>query len=143
MRRSEVACRPWEVLRVSSQEWVTFGIPHAASSSGKRYYEVTLDKFGDDPRIGWANHSMQRTTRATTDGVGGDANSWGVDGGTRKLWHEGSRFWDVKRAWSTGDVIGLAADLEAGVLRCSQNGEWTDAFAGVPPQTLYPAFSTR
>ena len=40
--------------------------------------------------------------------------------------HNGRGQYHVK--WSTGDVIGVAADLDAGTLSFAKNGDWIEVF---------------
>ena len=50
-------------------------------------------------------------------------------------------------SWKVGDVIGLAANVDAGMLAVSKNGSWSDAGCGVVLEGeackvgVYPAFS--
>ena len=55
-------------------------------------------------------------------GVGDDKNSWAYDGRRLLAWFKGSKSWGA--AWKPGDVIGIAADVDAGRLRFSLNGSW-------------------
>ena len=55
-------------------------------------------------------------------------------------WHGGEAPFDTE--WAAGDVLGFAADPEAGRLLCARNGEWCVAFEGARPAGgLYPALS--
>ena len=75
-------------------------------------------------------------------GVGDDLHSWAGDGVRQQSWHggEGAGF---DAAWATGDVVGVAADLDAGRLHFAVNGAWACAFEGiaVPASGLAPALS--
>ena len=55
--------------------------------------------------------------------------SWGIqaDG---LLWHQFAKK-ASPLAWSKGDVIGLAVDVDAGKMAVSKNGSWSDAGCGV------------
>merc|ERR1712048_181829 len=66
--------------------------------------------------------------RRINEGVGDDSFSWAVDGQRHQLWHGGSSLtWRSdtgSNAWGSGDVIGLAVDLDAKTMSVSKNGEW-------------------
>ena len=81
----------------------------------------------------------------TSRGVGDDDASYGIDGDRVQKWYRGSaRFGE---GWEDGDVIGCAADLQAGKLLFSLNGKYGApmgcAFEGVDPGEggLYPALT--
>lgn len=110
--------------------------------TGKVYYEATLSMPGQRPQLGWA--VAAKFVPADGVGVGDDALSWACDGVRGALRHGGqSRAWSDR--WTAGDVIGCAADLEAGSLWFGLNGEWTEAadFTGCDFRAggLFPAFS--
>ena len=79
-----------------------------------------------------------------TSGVGDDARSWAVDGLRRVAWHGGGKL-AFGASWTTGDVIGVAADLDEGRLLFGHNGAWTCVFEGLSLATasggLAPALS--
>merc|ERR1711907_246441 len=65
----------------------------------------------------------------TGEGVGDDSGSWGFDGTRRCAWFDGSKPWGGQ--WSEGDVIGFAANVDAGKIAVSKNGVWTESPQGV------------
>ena len=92
-------------------------------ASGRLYYEVELvaGRPSDaDPQIGVVGASFPRLRTESLSGVGDLAgSSWGV--GRRRLrWGGSSDKWGG--AWQTGDVIGIAVDLDVGSLSVSVNG---------------------
>ena len=78
--------------------------------------------------MGWATPAFEtRPGVPFSNGVGDLAESWAVDGARGVLWHNGRIPWRAPR-WSSGDVIGVAADLDAGQLWCGHNGDWALCF---------------
>ena len=102
---------------VHEVEWTraftTVGAPGCAVPAGaKRYFEVTVRATGDGiPQFGWATAAFARHDRATGEGVGDDAHSWGVDGVRGAAWSGGGAKWEGAPDWGDGTVVGFAADL--------------------------------
>jgi hypothetical protein len=96
--------------------------------SGVLCYEITIDKLGSYPQIGFA---VEGFPCVGGNGVGDDSKSWGVDGGPRKSkWHNcGEEPWPC--TWAEGDVVGLSANIDAGMIAVSKNGDWIDDGGGV------------
>ena len=125
----------------------TVGAPDAGVDSGRVFYEMEIVRMGPAPQMGWATGSFRQMLGSSTgEGVGDDPHSWGIDGHRRKKWHAGSERWG--QAWSTGDVIGCAADLDTGELLFGRNGSWDSpmgaAFTGIgmsDMKGLYPALT--
>jgi hypothetical protein len=137
-----------QVLHVAqfTGEFATIGVPTAlATGTAKVYFEVTLVRLGLDMQLGWAAASFERTTERSGDGADDTTDSWAVDGGNQKAWHDGrTSAWPVE--WKEGDVLGFAADLTTGTLRFAQNGEWQHAnpfeeSAKLPATGNFPALS--
>jgi hypothetical protein len=121
--------------------FVTVGVPQLRSA-GKVFFEVELLELSNDwcPQFGWAGAAFATSADRSGQGVGDDTHSWGVDGARSLKWHGGEAPFDTK--WAAGDVLGFAADPEAGRLLFARNGEWCVAFEGVRPAGgLYPALS--
>ena len=89
--------------------------------SGKAFYEVTLHEVGRDPQFGWI--APKHFENSTTEGVGDDASSWGVDGVRKKKFHD-SRESNYRIKWHKGDTIGMAADLDRGTVTVGHNGKF-------------------
>ena len=121
-------------------------------------YEVTFEQVGPCPQLGWATPGFElRPGVASHNGVGDLSDSWAVDGVRGVRFHNGQMLWDVFEAaradpvvapaaraapfWRAGDVIGVAADLDAGQLWFGRNGEWWLCFDG--GAGIYPALSVR
>ena len=126
--------------RCRTTSWLTFGASDAVVKGGKVRYEVTLNRAGSDPQIGWAISTFKLAGQG--EGVGDDENSWAIDGVRHLAWHQGPGAFDF--TWSTGDVIGIAADFINGSLHFARNGNWVVAFEGVQKAIgvgLFPAMS--
>eukprot|EP00927_Polykrikos_kofoidii_P049776 TRINITY_DN43789_c0_g1_i1.p1 TRINITY_DN43789_c0_g1~~TRINITY_DN43789_c0_g1_i1.p1 ORF type:complete len:1011 (+),score=185.36 TRINITY_DN43789_c0_g1_i1:141-3173(+) len=109
--------------------WLTAGAKVLMRTAGMFYHEVRLgDDFNDeaDPQLGWLTDGFIERDY-DCDGVGDDAEGWAVDGVRQKKWHNGPHNAAWPRRWSRRDVIGLAANIEAGKFQCSLNGEWVPA----------------
>jgi hypothetical protein len=91
--------------------------------SGVLYYEYTIVKLGMWPQIGFAVEGF------SSNGVGDDSKSWGVDGSRNLKWHNGRQQWPC--TWKEGDVVGLSANIDAGLIAVSKNGDWVDDGGGV------------
>jgi hypothetical protein len=92
--------------------------------SGVLYYEYTIVKLGSCPQIGFAVEGF------SSNGVGDDSKSWGVDGSGNLKWHNGKgQPWPC--TWAEGDVVGLSANIDAGLIAVSKNGDWVDNGGGV------------
>merc|ERR1719174_1295764 len=75
-------------------------------SQGKWYFEVTVYTSGR-MIVGWTD----RLYNSDSKGVGLCKHSWGFDGRSRRLWHNGQYLpWGVQ--WCVGDVIGVSVDYD-------------------------------
>ena len=110
----------------------TAAVPDAVATDGQVRYEITLRVVGAVPQIGWATPKFEATTENSSgEGTGDNAYSWGADGARQLTWHNGEAqkgTYDIE--WSAGNVIGIAADLEAGTLSFAKHGVWVEAFKG-------------
>ena len=107
----------------------TAAVPQCATASGQVRYEVTLLDMGPCPQIGWATPAFAHTDELTDEGTGDDEHSWAADGARRLGFHGNTHGYDV--TWATGDVIGVAADLDNRSLSFAKNGEWLEVFSGI------------
>ena len=126
----------------------TFGLSGASTSSGVAYFEIEVVEELDAPQLGFAALGFKiEVDEELGDGVGQCADSWGVDGQRSKRWHVGEQDWVC--AWSEGDVIGLAANVDTGQIAVSKNGSWTATGCGVVFEGdgiqggVYPALSAQ
>jgi hypothetical protein len=125
-------------------------------ASGTLYYEVEILTVDDGGicQLGFAGANFEHFVRSSNRGVGDDDTSWAVDGMRQLLWHKGhkshSSSWGG--AWRPGDIIGVAVDLERGVMSVSVNGSFDHpngtAFDCVRPgptvgADIYPALSAN
>merc|ERR1712014_396279 len=126
------------------------GTPVLMKSTGRFYYEVKIGKDLQTPQFGWATNRFQEgPPDEYLDGVGDDAESWGVDGLRFKMWHgdaQDGRRLGWPRKWEEGDIIGLAIDIDAGVMQFSLNGDWIEEARNkfeAAGRQFYPAISAR
>ena len=115
-----------------------------ARSAGKYYFEVLISGGGTSPfrLIGVANAAM------SLNGSLNNANGWAYyqeDGSKR---HNGinTAYGDI---YGVGDVIGVALDLDAGLIWWAKDNIWQgggdpaagtgEAFSGLSSETLFPA----
>ena len=82
--------------------------------------KIIVTTGGDHAAVGWADCEWAPPTCRENEKkqrlfVGSDGHSWG-------LTHSNSRFGHC--AWKSGDAIGIAADLETGILSFSINNRW-------------------
>ena len=100
-------------------------------SSGKGYFEVIYDASGSSVSVGVAVASRDLDGTNTTD-VWVHISSFGTTGGDGA---SGPMF----AAWSAGDVIGVAVDVDAGKIWFARNGAWLQ---GDPAAGTGEVFST-
>ena len=82
------------------------------------------------------------------DTVGFTAEGWGLSPRAGKKWHDGKEgefLWaeghkEIAK-WREGEVISVAADLEAGELLYARNGQWVKAFDVAAPDGLCPTIT--
>lgn len=101
-------------------------------SSGKWYFEVNCNVITSHAFIGIATSAM-----LLDDYLGFDAYGWGY----RKsgLKYHGSGGISFGAAWTTGDIIGVALDLDAGKIWWAKNNVWQAS--GDPAAGTNEAFS--
>ena len=113
--------------------FATAGSPDLLTSSGVVYYEFEIVASDDGvPQMGFALKKgawAEVQDEHTGEGVGDDALSWGLDGVRGAKWHDGDAPWP--RKWEVGDVIGLAANVDAGKIAVSKAGDWAQEGYGV------------
>jgi nucleoredoxin len=110
-------------------EFATLGAPDSLATSGVLYYEVEICKGLGIPQVGFAAPGFVTCDEGTGEGVGDDKLSWGFDGVRKLAWYGGDAAWDC--SWAEGDVIGFAANIEAGKIAVSKNGTWSESPLGV------------
>ena len=76
----------------------------------KGYFEVDILHESAETQWGFCTDAFDALDQYCREGVGDDANSWGVDGDRGVLWHCGQAGQYLEK-WHVGDVIGLACDL--------------------------------
>ena len=133
--------------KISFFPFTTVGADEAVATSGVYYYELTLtDSSSMMAQWGFASTAMEiGIDTQHCDGVGDDAGSWGVDGLRQFKFHDGTDRWEGE--WADNDVIGLAVNVDAGMIAASKNGDWAAPGHGVVfadekiKAGVYPAFS--
>jgi len=89
----------------------------------KGYYELEILGYDNYPQYGFAAAAFARVLGASNIEVGDDALSWAVDGENRCTMHNNEQG-EYACKWKTGDVVGLACDLESMQLHVSVNGSF-------------------
>lgn len=100
----------------------TLGAPELLAKAGVLYYEIEVLESEGIPQCGFASSDFAVNDENSGCGVGDDATSWGFDGARQARWHEGSVAWPC--TWTTGDIIGFAANVDCGRIAVSKNGNW-------------------
>ena len=110
--------------KVSDGTDITLRSRQRCPMGSKGYYELEIlecDTYY--PRYGFASSSFQSVRGASEGRVGHDEHSWAVDGENQQTWHKGERK-AYKGKWKTGDVVGLACDLDGMQVLVSVNGSF-------------------
>ena len=128
----------------------TFGL-----TSGKWYWEVTATVVGGSGQIvgiASAAYNFNKDTGGGGDYIGIDANSWGYYSNNGQIFtsNAGTAYGST---YATGDVIGVALDLDNGKVWFSKNGTYQNsgsptggtnaAATGLPVTGIFPAFSVH
>ena len=128
-------------------EFSTVRAKHLCPPGAKGYYELEIVEVDSAPQFGFASAAFERDRGKTGTSVGDDEASWAVDGRRQSLWHGNSQQ-KYPCEWKTGDVVGLAIDLEAMQVLVSVNGSFDapnglvfELDAGAAEGGLFPAFS--
>jgi hypothetical protein len=91
------------------------------ASSGKWYAEFTQEVTADDQVVGIAANTFVPSS-AGNRYVGRTADSYAMYSDGRKI--NNNTFTSYGNSWATGDVIGVAFDLDNGKVWFSKNGTW-------------------
>ena len=92
-----------------------------AFSSGKWYWEEYM-------QASTADASMVGVGVKSIEGIyANSGNHWRVRGGGGESDHNGSQTNVSGFSWTTGDIIGIAVDMDAGTWTASKNGTWIGA----------------
>jgi hypothetical protein len=91
------------------------------ASSGKWYAEFTQEVTGTDQVVGIAANTFVPNS-STNRYVGRTADSYAMYSDGRKI--NNNVFTSYGSSWTTGDVIGVALDLDNGKVWFSKNGTW-------------------
>jgi len=114
-------------------------------SSGKWYWEVYIDTTYNYQIIGV--HAGTDTSRSQAH-LGGESDGWGWQWYTGQFYNSDSS--TTSTTATTGDIVQVAVDVDAGKIWWGKNGTWVDSgnpaagtnekFSGLP-SFLQPAFS--
>jgi hypothetical protein len=110
--------------KVSDGTDITLRSRQRCPMGSKGYYELEILEFdGWYPVYGFASASFQSVRGASGGRVGDDEHSWAVDGENQYAKHKrSSKPYECK--WTTGDVVGLACDLDGMQVLVSVNGSF-------------------
>ena len=89
----------------------------------KGYYEISLIREITSPKWGFASERFARHCGFSDEGVGDDEHSWAVDGENHRARHK-EEDKPYRCVWKTGDVVGLACDLDDMQVLVSVNGSF-------------------
>lgn len=110
-------------------------------ASGKWYWEINITNVVQYAMVGIANSSA-----LTSNYFGSDSNGWSYFGSGGRFYLNATNI-AYGNSFTTGDVIGVALDMNAGKIWFSKNNTWQasgDPVAGTNPATtglsgtLYP-----
>eukprot|EP00592_Proboscia_alata_P021127 CAMPEP_0194403016 /NCGR_PEP_ID=MMETSP0176-20130528/1689_1 /TAXON_ID=216777 /ORGANISM="Proboscia alata, Strain PI-D3" /LENGTH=734 /DNA_ID=CAMNT_0039200657 /DNA_START=106 /DNA_END=2307 /DNA_ORIENTATION=- len=129
------------------ESFSTAGTPHLYATSGVIYYELeVLENECGYPQLGFAHKDgIKLSNKYSGLGVGDNNTSWGVDGNRSIRWHDGELPWPC--SWEVGNIIGLAANIDKGMIAVSKDGNWTKVGSGVVfeddsiKEGVYPCFT--
>jgi hypothetical protein len=113
--------------KVSDGTDITMRSRQRCPMGSKGYYELEIlerDTYGWYEKYGFASASFQSVRGASGGRVGDDEHSWAVDGG---YWQRATHNREEKPytcKWKTGDVVGLACDLDGMQVLVSVNGSF-------------------
>ena len=133
-----------------SDSYATLRSTQRCPLGAKGYYELELlDRDNLYPQYGFAAAAFARVLGASDTKVGDDALSWAVDGENKYTKHNNKKG-EYACKWKTGDVVGLACDLESMQLHVSVNGSFAapnGVVFALDPDTvrdgLFAAFTGR
>ncbi|KAK9841055.1 hypothetical protein WJX81_008302 [Elliptochloris bilobata] len=122
-----------------AESWSNFGSAraNAAVTHGKWQYEAHLGTAGIQ-QLGYVTVAAAFTSE---EGVGDCPDSYAFDGHRVRKWNVTCT--PYGEAWTAGDVIGCALDLDAGVMSFTRNGrDMGQAFTNIRrPLAYYPGIS--
>jgi hypothetical protein len=109
---------------ISTTAFCTFGALNLLAVSGVLYYEIEIIASHGQPQFGFANKDgMDSSDGSSTIGAGDNDKSWALDGIRRIKWHGGEQGpWNCR--WKEGTIVGLAANVDTGMIAVSKDGNW-------------------
>lgn len=109
---------------ITTTEFCTFGALDLLAVSGVLFYEIEIIASHGVPQFGFANKDgMGSSDGSSTVGAGDNDKSWALDGIRGIKWHGGEKGpWNCR--WKEGTIIGLAANVDTGMIAVSKDGNW-------------------
>ena len=105
--------------------WCTAGTPSMYSKDGILYYEVEIreEQYSGCIKVGFSlENGIARSDDYSFSNVGDTEESWAIDGSGSYKYNNGLLSWPG--SWKVGDIIGLAANVDLGMIAVSKNGKW-------------------
>ena len=109
---AEITVAPWRAIRCT-QQW----------TSGKYYWEVTLDVEAGSPSTQSAGVGFGQATESYDTFIGQSAEGWGFNNEDGNIIAEGVSGGNIG-GWVLNDVVGIALDLDTGKAYFSINDVW-------------------
>jgi hypothetical protein len=110
--------------KVSDGTDITLRSRQRCPIGSKSYFELEiLECDTGSPQFGLVSSVFKCVRGESGDKMGGDEHSWVLDSESQKAWDKGhSKKYECK--WRTGDVVGLACDLDGMQVLVSVNGSF-------------------
>ena len=123
----------WQNKVIKIGSFSTYGAPEMAGETGVLYYEIEIVKSNEYTctQFGFALIGGIESWNGVTEmGTGDNDSSWAVDGFRSLKWHnEDAVNWAC--TWKDGSVIGLAVNIDVGLMAVSLDGTWESKTDGV------------
>lgn len=111
-------------------------------TSGKWYWEVTIDNLSATYAVSIGLCDQSGTTDFTKDIRTGWNESWALlvySGSSLRKYHDGSNLGSISGTWVDGDIIMVAMDIDEGKAWFGKNGTWYES--GDPAGGTNPQFN--
>lgn len=105
-----------------------------SKSSGKWYWEIEIG----NPSSLYHYNGVGTAAMSLSGYVGQDVYGWGC-GANGYAYHNGN-YVPIGVTFTTGDILGIALDIDAGKLWFAKNGTWVNS--GNPANGTYPVYSS-
>lgn len=125
-----LAGRPQEVQHDAATKTIRFGefstagAPNLLATKGVLYYELEVLRNDGCSQFGFAKEDgVVLSNQHVNAGAGDNGTSWAVDGQRCVKWHDGNQV-EWAGSFEVGNVLGLAANIDKGMIATSKNGDW-------------------